>query len=86
MVGIGHEGTPGELVMFIPNLGFMGMSLGEFKELYLTIYTLFCMYVILLYPFYQKIKRKKKTCFFLGTLMFLILIQRLHDLRKWKNL
>lgn len=34
MVGIGHEGTPGELVMFIPNLGFMGMSLGEFKELY----------------------------------------------------
>lgn len=34
MAGIGHEGTPGDLVIFILNLGFMGVSLGEFKKLY----------------------------------------------------
>lgn len=49
VTGIGHEGDPGGLVIFLPDLGYMGVSLGKFWELYLyDLYSL-CINVFSLY-------------------------------------
>lgn len=49
VTGIGHEGDPGGLVIFLPDLGYMGVSRWKFWELYLYDLYPLCINVISLY-------------------------------------
>lgn len=52
MAGIRHVGAPGGPVIFLPDMGYMGVSLFKFRALYPYDLYSFCVYIILSYTFY----------------------------------